>query len=382
RMLTGQAPGGSVELVTFQKAPQTKGYRCTLVPKGTASGEVVGDTGEVTALDMSVGDATGPALAGAATTPMPGAGTGTAGLTPPLAAMAGYSSYTSPVSWTAGPPYMNGKPDDKTVGTTSQPNSSTFLTEFFVYWVNGVQSSPYYVVILRQSGPMSLGSMVANVENSRGYFQYELGISPNTVVQSNSQPVTSGIQLAAYSPNASSGPEVPVSISVPMTLNADTQNGTGPVQFTAQVDDSLDYTGWAIRDLTSGGQTSWQAYQSATWNPVQDPVSDFSNWYKTVYDGHGKVIAPPNLSQGAVPFELLTAWQFTPPLFTAPASAPFNPPPSCVLTFGCGWSQTVALLHNPDGCNSGHHHIFNGGFGWGGAWTMDLGSVAGQQNIP
>jgi hypothetical protein len=57
-----------------------------------------------------------------------------------------------------------------------------------------------------------------------------------------------------------------------------------------------------------------------------------------------------DLAWGSISMTALTAWQFSPPLFTPPSQAPFNPPPSLVVNISETWSHPLFLIHGEDGC--------------------------------
>jgi hypothetical protein len=262
--------------------------------------------------------------------------------------------------------------------------NNLFLTEFYVYWVNG-GVSPYFVVILRQTGTMVAGNSLAANQNSRGWFQDSFQLLPNSVRDTSNQPITQGLQLAAYSP-VTGGGSIPVQLSVPMTLIAKSGGGVGPVAFNAQVQDILSYPGWGLLDQSSGSGTAWLSYQTQTWNPVQNPFSEFGDWWGSVYDQNDHVIQMPDLSSGSIYFEAVTAWQFGPPLFVPPAKSPFTPAPALPVHFFGGWLQNIAFLHNPTGCRTGdpypgHHHLFGEAVEWDWAFYIDLGVVANWGNL-
>jgi len=51
----------------------------------------------------------------------------------------------------------------------------------------------YYAVILRQTGSMAIGNVLANVGGSRGWFQLMFQILPNTLSYANSP--STGVQM-------------------------------------------------------------------------------------------------------------------------------------------------------------------------------------------
>jgi len=386
RSIAGQSPAPGAALVTVKKAAGRSGYHFLVVPHGNVKQNSISKQTPLASRAEPLKLNVSAVLARALTSDAPVATVGggiAAGLIPPPKSECGYSSFQSPVSWTAGPPQINGNNDDSTVGGNSLTIEDLFLTEFYVYWVNGVQNSPYFVVILRQTGPMSLGGTLANNQNSLGYFQTNFNIANNTLTDWNRNPLGQGALMSSYSPGSGNTANIPVSISVPMALYAQTASGMGSVQFDATVNDTLPYSDWAVQDQTSGGNTAWECYQYNDWNVLQNPPDDFGNWWQQVYNGD-QVNSMPNMSFGSIPFEMITVYQFNPPLFTPPTTSPFNPPPSMQVGFSGSISQTVSLLHSPDGCNDNprHHHLFSLSAAIGDwSWGIDLGAIAQQQNL-
>ena len=382
RSITGQGPTGNVAMVSYKKASNRAGYNCVLVPYGQATSTVASDSTPVQKGPVAMPAAPlGQILVDAAleTTEL---GIAPPGLVPPQGSLAGYSSFQSPCQWDPGYPNINGNYDDNTAEQNTQPINNQFLTEFFVYWVNG-GNIPYYVAIVRQTGPMSIGSVLANNQDSRGWFNLYFQILPNSV-NVNGTDMPSGVQLAAYTPQAGLNTQLPVAMQIPMTVNAKTQNGTGPVPFIATLDSLLDYANWGILDQTSGAKSAWQAYQTSGWNPVQYPPGDANTWWSNVYS-NGNVVAMPDQSFGSIAFEMATCWGFDNSLFTAPGSPPFTPPPSMWVTFSGGWHQSPGFLHNHPGCHGAaggqHFHIWGNDCTWTWSWDIDLASCVNNKNI-
>lgn len=382
--LTGQAPPPGIPLVTFKKVNGKRGYHCTYVPQGKMTTTVLpadSQPSQVTSSDVDI-----PLGAHLSSALLSTAAVGSIlppNLVPPSGTMAGYSSFSSPCQWNPGYPNINGSYDDNTAQQNTQPINNQFLTEFFVYWVNG-GNIPYYNVILRQTGPLSIGSVLANSQNSRGWFQLYFQILPNTLTI-NGNPIASGVDLAGYSPQSGeNNPQFPIAIEVDMSLIGQTEGGTGTVPYSASIDDTVDYSEWGINDQTSGTSTAWEAYQTTGWNPIQYPPADANTWWSSVYT-NGNVVPMADQSFGSIDFEMLTCWRFNAPLFTAPDTSPFNPPPSLLVGFNGGWHHSPGFLHNHPGCHGAaggeHFHIWGNDCVWNWDWTIDLGNIAAQQNI-
>lgn len=387
--IVGGTPFGAA-LVTLSKGP--KGYKVAVVPKGTlalSSTTEKGSNGAPVKATLGIGAnlAAVPAEAPSqhATRLMQGQ---PGGLTPPTGSYAGYSSFSSNPIWNINPPQINGQNDDKTDTSGIQTVSDNFLTEFFVYWVNGTgnngSGTPYYIVILKQTGTMSAGNVQASGGHSLGWFQESFQITPNNVCDWNTNkpfdPSVATVKSQGYSPSSGAGP-VQVSLAVPMTLWANVQGGMGPSQFTATVNDQLALSQWAVLDQTSGINTAWEFYQNSVWNPISNPFSNFGSWYQSVYSGDD-VVSMTNAATGSIQFEAVSAWRFDSPSFQNLGDAPA--PASLGVAFSGAWNQTLSFLHSPAGCqgiDGTHHHLFSVGGGWGWGWGIDLGAVARQQNI-
>lgn len=202
-------------------------------------------------------------------------------------------------------------------------------------------------------------------------------------------PFAGEVTLLGHAPTSFAS-QVPVVLQVPMTVIAQTQNGTGPVQFTATVNDLTLIPDWAVSDTSGGSSTSWNYHEVTAWDPTQNPPDEFHNWWKTMYPD--KVVALPQLScaPSNLNFEAVTAWRFDSSLITSPNSPTSR---SLVVSFTGGWSQNLAFLHNPDGCLGAEapkhdspierftyrrHHLFCNSYSWPWTWTIDLGKVAVQ----
>jgi len=386
--ITGQAPAPGVPLVTYRRSTGRAGYRVNIVPEAKIRSKVFGRSPETPSAQGSDSTAAGSpnisaALVRAATVSAAAisAGPSSPGLIPPLASTAGYSSFIYD------PAFNTGTTDDSSAGGSSQYVDSSALTEFYVYWVNGGYA-PYYVVIVRQTGTWSVGGVIVNNANSLGWFQGSFGVWANLPTNSSQQPITQGLQSQGYSPvttNTTNTNAVNVGLVVPMTLIADQPGGgTGSVQFNATVNDAISYPSWNVLNNSSANTNSWWSYQNSPWNILQYAPNDFHDWWSNtslIYDSNGNMVPQADASLGSINYESVSAWAFSPPLFTAPAQSPFTPPPSVVIWFSGGWDQDLYLAHNPSGCNNGHHHLFSYAQSWGWNWYMDLGAVAAQQNL-
>jgi hypothetical protein len=394
RTLTGAGPQQPVALIAFTKVPGPGGrpaYRSVLVPFAQPPiTKGMSEHGPV-AVKQAAQSETGvapldPALVSALASPaartrlgMPGS----TALNAPPGATAGYSTFTFPVSWQIGAPSISGKADDSTAGNGTQTLNGSFTNEFYVYYVDGEKpTSPYYYVILRQTGtfsPLTPGSSdsLANNVNSRGWFQTEFQIHA-AANNSQGQPFANGVSLQGHSPSPAAD-KADVGLQVTMTQIANTQDGTGPVQWTAEDGANIAFPDWAVDDLSSGINTGWRFHQSKVWDPTQNHFSDFGQWYEDVYSGnYDYVDQMPALSTSTLSYEALTAWRFDASLLT--------PPRSLMVHFSGSWgtgdknSPLVAFLHNMSGCTgaegSTHHHLFAVVGGWGWEWNIDLGQVA------
>lgn len=396
--LTGQAPAAGTPLVTYRKASNGQGYTCTLAPAGTVTRSYMGQTGEgSTSKPVSLDPAVGSHLVQAATQAASLQVSGP-GLVPPLGAMAGYASWTAPQSYNLWPPRIpvgssSDSDDDDEYVRTYQPCQDGMLMECFVYWVNG-GSSPYYILLLRQSGTISSGTPLANNLDSKGWFTPFFDILPNKLTDPNGQPFGAGFALVGHAPQSMSGtPQIPVQLQIPMTLNARVSGGTGPVQWTTDAngpDAVLNYPGWAILDQTQGSETAWMGYQTQGWNPIQNPPGNFggpTGWWQQMIPSDGAHfrwgVSMTDLALGSIAVTALTAWQFSPPLFTPPSQAPFNPPPSLVVNLSGAWDHFFCVFHGNLGCAGvlGGQYVHNFYYQPQTPWSqqINLGTIAAQQ---
>ena len=170
-------------------------------------------------------------------------------LVPPLGAtwgqkMSSTSYTTSAMSWS----------DDSAMGSATQTGSATLQNQFYVYWVDGV-STQYYVVVLRQTIRFAPGALLARQQGSYGFFQYLTRVT-NTVTDGGGNPFASGIAaLLDYSPKTfSPSPQQnpPVTINEPMVLLTIQTGGKVPTQFDASDTEAISLPDWGIADATQG----------------------------------------------------------------------------------------------------------------------------------
>jgi hypothetical protein len=379
--ITGQTPSTDVAMVIFKKASNRPGYKCIVVPFGnvtlrvTTGSEAPQETTTPITVDFG-------RLLADESLDRAELGDVPPGLVPQVTnCYCGYRSAQIQGNWYIPPPNFNGNWDDNTAQTNGQQWNYEWLTEFFVYWVNG-GTAPYYVVIVRQTGPMSIGTPLANSQDSRGWFNLFWNVSPNSV-SVNGETIPPGVESAGSAPQSgSNNTQLPVEMQIPMTLYGSTQNGTGKSQFVATVDDFFNYPNWGVLNQTQGASTAWEGYQTMGWNYVENPTSQdlFTD---------NNVVPMADQSFGAVDFETVTGWTFDNSLFTTPTAppgaAPFTPPPSLSVTFSFGFVQNIAFLHGTSGCHgaSGKKglHIWWYNHPENSSLTLDLGSVVLDQGF-
>jgi hypothetical protein len=388
--ITGQTPSSNVAMVSFKKTSSLRGYKCVVVPYATVTARTTSDSDAPQVTKSTPPPNVGRALAKAALDAAQ-VGVAPAGLVPPQLVYCGYRNTQIAGTWDLGYPNFNGGIwDDNTAKDTDQSLDYSILVEWFVYWVNGGTNSsfsPYYMVIQRQTGPFTIGNPTANNTNSRGWFTIDWKLAANSV-QINNVTNPSGMELVGYAPkSASNNTQLPVQLQVSVPVWGQTQSGTGPTQFVATVEDSLDYPNWGILDQTSGASTQWEGYQTEGWNPLQNPT------WQQLYtnDSSGGVVTMSDQSFGSIDFEALTCWTFNSPLFTPPSQGQnpddpwYLPTPSLPVTFWYGIGQDVAFLHNWAGCSghySGeHHHIWIASMALVYGTALDLSTVVQDQTV-
>ncbi|MBC5781393.1 hypothetical protein H8N03_00470 [Ramlibacter sp. USB13] len=312
-------------------------------------------------------------------------------LTPPPGARYGVARptiqpFSKQMQWT----------DDVTIGSGTQGANGTVKSEIWVYWVNGDLDDCHYVVIQRLRGTFSPGNMLANVASSRGFFQH--GLTVTNALQDGSGGPMPNAQLVAYTPSSfRSSPEIPnapVELSMPMTLQLPSSGHWAPQEFVAGDTGSIGLANWGIADRTQPAALVQSSYfhqiqganaegEPVGWDPSVSPPAQWPRWYSTLYDASDNTLMPPTLSQGALQFQVLVAWELRldakdrpPPGGAARASTrapepgpPGPPPASLPVTLQTTFQQDLAAFHNPTGCRtqftgagsvpviSGAHHI-------------------------
>jgi hypothetical protein len=386
--LTGQTPSADAAMVSFKKAGSSShGYKCVVVSNSKVTTRMTSDSAAPEVTSTSFTPNVGPALANAALDTAE-VGIAPAGLVPPEQVYCGYRSTQLVGTWDLGYPNWNGGIwDDNTAKDTSQSLNYSLLVEWFVYWINGGTNTnfiPYYLVIQRQTGPWTIGNVLANSQDSRGWFTLDWILQANNV-QINGVTNPAGVQLVAYAPgSASNNTQLPVQLSVDVPVWGQTEGGNGQTQFNATVDDYLDYPEWGILDQTSGLSTQWKGYQTLGWNPLLNPT------WQQLYT-NGNVVEMSDQSFGSIDFEALTCWTFDSQLFTPPSQGTnpndpwFIPAPSLGVAFNTGFEQDFAFLHNHPGCsghyNGQHFHIWESDWLVTNSTTLDLGVVVQEQTV-
>ncbi len=304
-------------------------------------------------------------------------------LVPPLGAtwgqtMSSTSYTTSTMSWS----------DDIAMGSATQTGSANLQNQFYVYWVDGV-STPYFIVVLRQTIGFSPGTLLAKQQGSYGFFQYLTRVR-NTVADGSGNPFASGIStLLDYSPKAfSPSPQQnpPVSINEPMVLLTVQSGRKVPTQFNASDTETISLPDWGIADGRQGLVQELVFHQVTGWDPTAKPPSTWPTFYLDLFDGSDNVTAPPAASLGSLALNVLSAWSFAVP-------NPGAEPPSFPVQFKTTLGQSLAALHNPSACNTvitgsgafpviaGAHHILDAENAYTPYVTaLDLGNVVAQQH--
>ncbi|HEU4387000.1 MAG TPA: hypothetical protein VFV34_04340 [Blastocatellia bacterium] len=290
------------------------------------------------------------------------------GLIPPVGATWGRSTVMPiyPLRW------QWSWSDDVSAGDRLQSFNSPANIVFYVYYVDGDEGGtpPYYIVIMKKTGSFSAGSLLANNQNSVGFFQYAANIDA-TVTNFSNQPFGPAVTFIKHSPNTFSNNSVPVELQVemPLVVRKNTH------RFTATEQTATSIPQWALEDMSTASGPAWYFHQVDTWDPSRNPPWDFGDiWWQTVYTDdkdHSHVFAMPTQSISTFSYTTVAAWRFDGSLIPNPKKSR-----SLLVKFSGNWWQKVAFLHSPDGCQTGHHHLHYGAGHWWWSWYMDLGRVA------
>ena len=338
RAITGRVPDGPAEMLVCRRLGRG-GYGTVVVPMLTQSGGGAGDDGAVREEPKLTRPAVGT-VAEAFAASLGGAEG--QGLVPPAFSYFGYAPSIVPISYDMSYPEFNGKPDDKVVDKQTQRATGSFLSELFVYWVNGSKTTAYYVVIARLSGAVGAGSLLADGKDNQGFFQADLNLSVT---------VNAGGPLVAstHSPTTTGPGQIISTLQVPMVLWAATNNGVGPVAFTATSANQFTWPSWSILDR-SQNNAQWYGYQSDVWNVLQHPPETWGpSWNGDLFqDGHVRTM--PDQSKGSVAFDMISAFMVQPPAFVMPANPQGSAPPPCTVSVTASAFSTAVLFHSPDGC--------------------------------
>ncbi|HEY1257467.1 MAG TPA: hypothetical protein VGF01_22075 [Terracidiphilus sp.] len=391
--ITGEGPSSEVLAISYRKRAKG-GYDCRFVPTGTTQFKSIANDGAIVeGAPQSYKMSPSAALLTSSPTDFSTGGY-ISGFIPPAGTQAGYSAFSGLNSWQVGYPTVNNSYDDNTMTSGTQNLQNYVMGEFYVYWVNGLTASPYFIVILRVTGVMDIGSVAANNSNSRGWFNTNFYVQTGEP-QQNNEPVN-GLTLLTAQPQNNVYSQAPINVGIAMSLYGNGATGPGPQNFDAQYQTTTTYTGWSVANERSGLSTNWQMYETDVWNVVSNPVNDFGSWWQLVYNDNtdpqsgnpslpeDAVVNLPGTSLGSISYETITAWQISAPAFTPPSPSQNSSAPPCEVNFSGSVIQWLSFLHNPEGChgNDGrHHHLFAAGVSQGWGWNMDLGAIANLQNL-
>lgn len=378
RALLGASPAGSFDGLAVTRRQAAPGYHCCLIPSGKPTAAAISNEFGASAASVPASPGTVPSFADriavaiqasreGAEASLTTAGVGQ-GLIPPPGATFGQTGFSAtPTNWGVQ------NTGDKTAGNSTQNATTTANFAFYVYYVDGENVAPYYIVIFKQTGTFSPGNMIANNNNSKGFFQIT-GEVKSAVTQTSGAAFPGGVSIVWHSPSASgSNSSVPVYIQeFSMILEADDgQGGTTPTAFTPQEQAGIYLQDWGCQDNINGINPDWLFHQVTLFDPTVNTFNTFSDWWSSVYNSNN-VDAPPALSTSALTYETLNVWTFDASLINT--SGPNGR--GLAVEFSGSWSQGLAFLDNPSGSTNGHHVLTDAGLGWGWAWYVDLGAVA------
>ena len=269
---------------------------------------------------------------------------GSGGSMRPSQAYYGVHTTTTPWNWTV--PYpSNGKvADDLTARKKTQEVDNSVTCEFHTYF-SDIPNDPFYVVVMRQSGKFSVGSMVANTSNSLGWFQHGVK-SQVQVLNRDKQPFGSAVQLLAYGPNGADAP-----FHVSMDLKVDNQGGGRSVQLYEIIRNlSRQWSDWQVKDGSkpSQGVPGWHFHQQDCWDPTKNGPGAFADWKSSVL-AEGQVSRMTAAARGGFNYEAYAAWKFPGSLFGADRSLP--------ISVRADWTHEVAFIHNSAGCAGAHSGV-------------------------
>ena len=305
-------------------------------------------------------------------------------LTPPIGATYGVWSPTSiPMSTSNAVPIDKAqKSGDRTAGTGVQPENNQANLELHVYYVDGENVPPYCYVIFKLTGGFNSGTMLANNQDSVGFFQFLAEINA-TFNDANGNPIPAGVVVKSYSPSGPQQDSAEVSLTQEMGLMAGLgAKNLDPTQFTATEDNTISLTGWAMVDSTTAAGPGWTFYQAQTWNAIQHPPASWpGTWWKTVYQDDLNQVQPmPALSYSTLGYETAAVWAFESSLLGPPPDTGGSGAPT--PKFSLPVQISVVVTHQSAFLDSGKGNMFNSNSmywqssTWTYLWVFDLGSVA------
>ncbi|NVJ27416.1 MULTISPECIES: hypothetical protein [Myxococcus] len=214
-----------------------------------------------------------------------------------------------------------------------------FTSSFYVYRENG-KTSVDYVVIRVQEATFSPGTFMVNVDNAKGFWQFDL----HTECTNNRN-----VALLNSSPGTTNGPGVGAQISMPLHVKYVQEGSCVPNYWSAAHGPTArSIEAWALlnQSSNSSGVARWRVHHRDFWNSQNDPPEDFGRWWSMMYDGGygGRVKTLSSLARSSFTIETVSAWRFSASVVAS------NPS----VTFREALTYRLAAFANPKGTGRNH----------------------------
>lgn len=382
--LAGHGPQGPLHFLALRRRDDGAYHMIEISPTKSVTGGGAGDCGHpVAAGATKTQGARQPEIGSVGTSHIASAfatllgGATVTGLQSPLGTYGGYVRAAKSWTYELGYPAFNDKPDDRAAQTRDQSVSGSLNTDIYAFWVNGAVNTAYYVLIVRNSGTLSNGLLLANGDHNQGFFHYNNVVLSSLYVEGINQKLTA----STHSPTTSGAGPIVTSLQVPMTLWGSVPGGVGPIDFRAEYASVANSPSWSLIDKSGSDSVMWQAYQSAVWDTLRYPPDEYTDAYRDILFHDGKVIPMPDQSKGSITFDTIAAYVIEAPAFVMPSEPQSSAPPSCPVVINTEVDRGFTLFHSPDGClgalGSHRYNVFwRSGGGHPPSYRVDLQKVA------
>lgn len=180
---------------------------------------------------------------------------------------------------------------------------SSCESTFYVYWVDGSELPPHYLVILRQHATFGIGDgMLHDADHIRGFGMFDAKTEVRNVQVSSGQ-----VQLLRTSPD-SGGRAAQVRAEVAMTQDVSGGRAIAPAVMSEYYSPDSPFTGWAGYNRSAPPDAKWEFAQDHTLNNGLNNGSLVANHY------NDQTVKPyPAVTTSGLTVRTYAVWRVRPP---------------------------------------------------------------------